>query len=177
EQAKAELRAFIQEGARSEQRVSEGMRQTLRKGLNLTGGGFAFGTGLSAVRGTTTSGIGDVIGESLGSVGAQLAQFVLGDLDEQAKATRSAREETIQAFGAIAGSRGSIPPGAKNFFDQIKTLRLQEEQGREIFERDARFRGPGVDQLINRIVAAFGELVDRAVDELVRRLNPVNWFT
>jgi hypothetical protein len=142
----------------------------------MIGAGAAFGTGLAAVRGATQSGTGDVVGEALGGYGSQVAEFFLGDLDENAKAAKAAREETIQAFGSIAGATNRVPPGAKNFFDQIKSLRVQEERGRELFERDERFRGPGVGQLVDRIMAGIGELLSQAVDKLASKLNPWNWF-
>lgn len=142
----------------------------------MIGAGAAFGTGLAAVRGATSSGIGDVIGEALGGYGAEIAEFFLGDLDEKARASRSAREETIQAFGAIAGATNRIPPGARNFFEQVRSMRIQEERGREIFERDRDMRGPGVGQLVDRIMAGVGELLSSAVDKLASKLNPTNWF-
>lgn len=173
-QAKSELRDLVRQSAETSGRASSTLRQRINQGLGVVGLGTGIGAGVAAVRGATESGIGDVIGESLGGLGAQLAQTFLGSLDEDARATRSAREETIQAFGAIAGQTDRIPPGARDFFNQVKSVRLQEERGREIFQRDDDFRGPGVGDLIDRILDGIGELVSQAVDALADRLNPFN---
>ena len=175
-QAKSELGGLVREGARTAKKVASGIRSTVGKGLGAVGLGAGIGVGISAVTGATKTGVGDVVGESLGGIGARISEFFLGDLNEQAKATRSAREETIQAFGAIAGARGEIPPGARQFFESVKSLRVQEERGREMFEMDDRFRGPSVGDMIDRIMTKVGELISDAVDQLAAKLNPVNWF-
>jgi len=172
-QAKGDLRDLTRDAAQAAGRVGGTIRGAVGKGLGVVGLGGGIGAGLAAVRGSTSSGFGDVIGESLGGIGAQLAESFLGNLDEDARATKSAREETIQAFGSIAGStKGGIPPGAQNYFNQIKSLRLQEEKGKELFERDERFRGPGVEDMIDRIMSGLGEMVSKAVQDLKNKLNP-----
>ncbi len=170
--AKGELRGLVKDSERAAGRVSGSVRGAISRGFGLVGAGAAIGTGLSAVRGATESGIGDVVGEAFGGIGHRIAEFLLGDLNEKAKATRAAREETIQAFGAIAGHTGSIPPGAKTFFDQVAALREEQEKGRELFQGDERFRGPGIDQFLKRIVDALTGLLSDAVSELASRLNP-----
>ncbi len=171
-QAKGDLRGLTRAAAGVAGRVGGGIRRAVGRGLGAVGLGAGIGTGLAAVRGATQSGLGDVIGEAFGGIGAELAQTLLGDLDEKAKASRTAREETIQAFGAIAGQTGKVPPGAQNYFNQIRSLRLQEEKGRELFERDERFRGPGIGDMIDRIMDGIGTLVSSAVDTLADKLNP-----
>ncbi len=170
--AKGELRALLRQSARTAGQVSGAVRGAVGRGLGAVGLGGGIGAGLAATRAATQSGFGDVIGESLGGLGAQLSEFFLGDLDEKARATRAAREETIQAFGAIAGQQGAVPPEARNFFQQVRTLRQQEETGRELFERDERFRGPGIGELIDRIMEGIGNLLSEAVDALAAKLNP-----
>lgn len=171
-QAKGQLQGLVRESASAAGKVASGIRSTVSKGLGAVGFGAAVGTGIQAVRGATQSGTGDVIGEALGGIGHQVAEFFLGDLNEDARASRAAREETIQAFGALAGARGEIPPGAKQFFEGVKTLRLQEEKGRELFEADGKFRGPGIGDIVDRIMKGVGELVSRGVERLGEILNP-----
>jgi hypothetical protein len=171
-QAKTELRGFVRESAAAAGRVAGGVKRAIGRGLGVVGLGAGIGTGLAAVRGATESGFGDVVGEAFGGVGAELAETLFGSLDEEARATRAAREETIQAFGAIAGRAGEIPPGARNFFEQVRSLRVEEERGREMFQRDERFRGPGVGQLVDRIMEGIGTLISQAVDALAEKLNP-----
>ena len=170
-QAKTELGGLVRESARAAGRVSAGIRSTVGRGLGAVGFGAAVGVGVSAMRGATQSGVGDVVGEALGGVGAQVAEFLLGDLDETARATKSAREEMIQAFGAIGGGmnggKGGVPPGAPEFFASVKSLHVQNERGREVIERDERFRGPGVGDLVSRIGDVIGTELGKAVDKLV----------
>lgn len=172
-QAKSELAGLLKEGKRVAGKVSAGVRATVGRGLGAVGFGGAVAAGAAAFRGATESGLGDVASEALGGYGAQLAEFFLGDLDEKARASRSAREETIQAFGAITGARGgAIPPGARQYFENVKSLRLQEEKGREAFERDQQFRGPGIGEFVDRIMGGIAELVSKAVERLGEILNP-----
>jgi len=169
-QAKSELGGLTREAARTAGKVASGIRATVGRGLGAVGVGAAIGTGISAVRGATESGLGDTVGEALGGIGAQMAEFFLGDLDEKARASRTAREETIQAFGAIAGQRGAVPPAAREFFTNVRALRLQEEKGRELFERDDKFRGPGIGEIVDRIMGGLGKLLSEAVDNLVSKI-------
>jgi len=171
-QAKASLSGLVRESARAAGKVSAGIRATIGRGLGAAGFGAAIGTGMAAVRGATESGVGDVIGEALGGIGHQVAEFFLGDMNEDARASKAAREETIQAFNAIAGARGEIPAGARQFFEGVKTLRLQEERGRELFEADGKFRGPGIGDIIDRIMKGVGEMIARGVERLGEILNP-----
>lgn len=173
-QAKSEMSGLKREGERASGQLSSSLRSAVSKGFAAVGMGGAIGAGISAVRGATESGFGDIVSETFGQYGSQLADFFLGDLDEKSKAARAAREETIQAFGAITGARGgAIPPGALQFYESVRSLRLQEEQGRDVIERDERFRGPGVSDMVDRIMTKVGELLSAAVDELANKLNPI----
>jgi len=170
-QAKTELGGLVRESARAAGKVASGIRSTVGRGLGVVGFGAAFGTGVSAVRGATESGVGDVVGETLGGIGAQLSEWMLGDLDDEARAKRAARAETIEAFGAIAGGmnggKGGIPPGAREFFDSVKSLRQQEERGRQLFERELGRDSGGVGDLISRIGSVIGDELNKAVEHLV----------
>ena len=171
-EAKGELRGLTHSARAAAGRVGAGIRRTVGRGLGAVGLGAGIGAGLAAVRGATASGFGDVIGESLGAIGAQLSRAVLGELPSDARAAKSAREDTIAAFGAIAGHTGRIPPGAKNYFDQIKALRFEQEEGRRLFEEDTKFHGPGIEKLMDRIMEGIGKLLTQAVDALAEKLNP-----
>ena len=128
---------------------------------------------MAAIRGASESSFGDVIGEALGGFGHQVSEFFWGDLNEDARASKSAREETISAFGTIAGMKGKVPEEAKAYFDQVKALRLNEEKGRELFEGDrARFGGEDIKTVIDRILAGINGLITAAVNTLAEKLNP-----
>ena len=80
-QAKSQLTGLVRESARSAGRLTNNIRSVVGKGLGAVGMGTAIGTGISAVRGATESGVGDVIGESLGGFGKMAEEFFLGDLN------------------------------------------------------------------------------------------------
>lgn len=170
--AKGELRDLTNRAERTAGRVAGGVRNAVSRGLGVVGIGAGIGAGVTAVRGATESGFGDVVGEALGGLGARISDFFLGSLDEEARAAKSAREETIAAFGAIAGATGKIPPGAKAFFDSVESLRLQEEKGRDLIRRHKDFQGPDTGELIDRILDGIGRLLTEAVDALADKLNP-----
>jgi len=172
-QAKGELRDMTRDAESTAGRVSGGIRRALGRGLRAVGFGAAIGSGIAAVRGATESGIGDVVGESLGGIGAQLAQFFLGDLDDKARSSRRAREEAIATFGTVAGIRNEISPGMRNWFDATQKRMEKEERGRQLFERDEQFRGPGLDDLVTRIMQGLAGLLKTAVQELLSGLNPI----
>jgi hypothetical protein len=171
-QAKSQLSGLVRESARSAGKLTNNIRSVVGKGLGAVGLGTAIGTGISAVRGATESGIGDVVGESLGAAGKMMEEMFLGTLNEDARSSRRAREETIQAFGAIAGARNEIPPEARQFYNNIKSLRMDEERGRDLFETDTQMRGPGMDKIIDRIMGGFGKMVSEAMTRLIDAINP-----
>jgi phage-related protein len=169
-QAKTELGGLVREGRTAAGKVASNLRSVVGKGLGAAGFGGAVGAGFAAVRGATESGVGDVVGEALGGIGAQAEQFFLGSMGEEARATRSAREETIQAFGAIAGATNAIPPGAREFFDSVKSIAKDSEHGRTLFETNEQFRGPGIGDMIDKIMEGLSKLLNMAVDNLISKI-------
>ena len=174
-QAKADLDGLTREASRTAGRAGGRIRAAVGRGLGLVGAGAAVGAGISAVRGATESGVGDVIGEAFGGYGKQLEQFFLGNMADGAKADRSAREATIQAFAAQVGANnGVIPPGAKEYFDQVRSLHMEREEGRSAIERDERFRNTKPQDMIEQILKGLNQIVDDAVEALYQKL--VSWF-
>ena len=169
-QAKGDLRALSKQAGKTAGNIGKGLRRSVGRGLGAIGLGGGIGVGLAAVKGSTSSGFGDAVGESFSAIGAQLNDFFLGDMDDQARATRKAREETIQAFGFQAGASGSIPPGARQFFENRRAEFEQEEIGRSKFEQDKQFKGPDIDDIIARIMSGFGTLISEAVTSLADEL-------
>jgi len=171
--AKGDLGGLVRQGKAAAGRIGSNLQGAVRGGMGIgksIGVGAGIGAGLAAVKGASSSGIGDLIGESFGGIGASLNEFFLGDIDDKARAAKSAREETINAFGAIAGQTNQIPPGAQQFFNQVKGLRENEEKGRSLFEQNDNFRGPGVGAMIDRIGTMLGGLLSDAVDALADKL-------
>ena len=171
-QAKGDLRDLTKRAKATGARVGSGVRGAVGKGLGVIGLGGGVGAGLAAVKGATSSGLGDVIGEAFGGIGARMAQTVFGDMDEKARADKSAREETISVFQARAGQLGYIPPEAKSFYNQVRTINLQAERGRELFQQSDQFRSTNAGDMVDRIMTGVGELISQAVDALADKLNP-----
>lgn len=174
-QAKADLAELNREGERTAESVSSSFGDSLL-GKGLKGVGIAaVGAGVYQLAKPTVGGVGDLLGESLGGLGANIAQFLFGDLDEKARGAQRAREEAKDAFAMIAGARGSIPPEARTFFAAVSRLRTQEEAGREMFDRDSAFRGPGVGALVERIMSGIGKMIAEAAETIANKLLPWNW--
>lgn len=175
-QARGELRDVVKDAEATSGRVSEGVRKAIRGGMGIARGiglGAGIGAGVSAIRGATESGVGDVVGEALGGIGLDLERLFLGDLPDTAKGERRAREETVQAFGAIVGQTGVVPPAAQNFYQQVRGLRIEEEKGARLLAENLP-RSSNVTDLVDRIMEGFGTLISQAVDALADKLNPVS---
>ena len=165
--ASAQLKGLIRESARTAGRIAGGVRGAVGRGMGAVGLGAGVGAGMAAIKSSTSSGLGDIIGETTGLLGAKLEKWVFGDMAEKARSAKYAREQTHEAFDAIAGSRGSIPPAAVGFFKSVEAQRAKVESGRQMIERDDRFRGPGVDDLITKITEALNELFHMAADKII----------
>ena len=168
--ALTELSKLEREAERAGGKVGSSIRTAVGRGLGAVGLGGAFGAGVQAIRGATESGVGTVLSEAFSPLGKAMEEFFLGDLNENAKASSAAREETIQAFGVQAGMSGVIPPGAKQFFESVRGIHMTQERGRELFELSSDFSGPGFGEITDRILEGLGTLLSEAVDNLADKL-------
>jgi len=170
-QALAQLRDLTKKGAATAGRIGGKIRGVVGRGLGAVGLGGAIGAGLGAVQGATASGVGDIAGEVFGGIGANINDRFLGDHDDNARANKGAREEVVKAFGAIAGHRGSVPPEAEKYFQQVKALRLEQEKGRSLIEGDSRFRTTDGGDVVDRIMGESKKLLWEAVEVLGTKLS------
>lgn len=145
-------------------------------GVRAVGLGAGIGAGIAAIRGPAAQGFGDVFSEALGGIGSQIQYWALGDLVPEARASSKAREETISAYATIAGMSDKIPPEARNFYAQTKSLMMEVEKGRSMFERDDAFRGPGIDDIIAKLVSSLKAAFMEGFEYLADKLTPTNWF-
>ena len=176
-QAKGEMRGLVKESSRMAARAGAGIRSAVGRGLGVIGLGAGVGTAVAAVRGATQSGIGDVISESLGGYGVQLERWALGDLALDARASRTAREQTVQNFAQVVGTLGTVPPAVKQYYENVKTFQADYEKGRRLLEDPkSGLRGPSIDELIKRIGAVLKDLLFQAAEHLASKLNPINWI-
>ena len=155
-QAKGQLRGLTKEASRVASGVSGRIRSFVGRGMTAVGLGAGLGAGIAAVRQVASSGIGDVVGEYTTHAGAMANEALTGDFDDKARASQSAREQTMQVFALQAGQTGVVPQGAFEFYNGIKALREQEELGRSKIAQDERFYSK----------AAPGDLWDQATTSL-----------
>ena len=172
DQAKAELADLQGRAEKTSGNVSGGIRRALRRGLGAVGVGAAFQAGVSTVKGATSSGFGDLVGELLSPLAAQLNETILGDLDDEARATKAAREQLISSFGQVIGHTNNIPAGAQQLFDQTKQIMMEKERGRSLVEQDERF-GLNTDpkDVIARIIEGFGNAVKAGLQWFWQKLT------
>lgn len=165
--AKAELASLTKGAASVAGNIGSGIRNAVRTGLGAAGLGGAFGVGLgaaqSALGGPTLGAIGDVASEFVGPWGALARNWLFDGLDVNARASKQAREQTIQAFGSVIGMTGQIPKGAYSYFDQVQRLHLSAEKGRQAIEGDDRFYAMSEErkQAVNKLVDAMVWLADK----------------
>ena len=173
QQAKAQLRSLVDDAKDAGQSIRKVYRSTIGKGLNAIGLGGAFGAGMQAIKGATEGSVGDIFGEALGPLGQVISHFFFGNMGEDARASKAAREDAINTFGAVAGAQHwqSIPPGVRNWEESMKRIHLQREMGKTLFESDPKMHGPNLEEVIKRIMEGIGTLVRDAMDYLLGGLR------
>lgn len=172
--AKREMSGLVREGFRTAGKINAGIRGTIGRGLGAVGLGAGVGTGLQAIRGATESGFGAVVGETFGALGAQLEDFLLGDLGADARAAKTTRDDVIRTFAYQAATmnngEGGVPQEAKNYQQSLYSLNRQFEKGRKIIESDKDMFGPGIGDVLVRIGKVIGQELTKAVDYLIDQI-------
>lgn len=170
--AQAALDALHREGERTGARLSDEIRDSfLGRGLQAFGIGAAFGGGMAAVKGATQSGIADVAGETFGAFAQQVNDFFLGNLDDDARAATTAREEAVRAFSHQAGFKGEVPQAARSWFEARKSVALNEEKGRSILLADDSFYGAGIGAVIERVTDKLVGAIKAVGDALINEFK------
>lgn len=170
EKAKASLANLLHSMGSTVGRVGGNIRHAVGKGLDTVGLGGGVGQAAGVIRGATEGGVSDIISEAFSPMAAQMEHFFLGSLGQEARASMAARAQTQEVFGYTAGQKGSIPQGAKSYFDQIRTIKQTEEHGKALFEQSSQFAGPGPKEIIDRILAGLKKIFDDAVSSLADKL-------
>lgn len=170
-QAKADLQGLTQNAAAAGGRIGDSVRSAFGRGIQsinpVSGVG---GATASALRSPLQTGVSDVVGEAFGGWGVAAERFFLGDMGAEARAARSAREDTIATFGTVAGMTGRVPQAARNYFEQLTSLNMNQEKGRMMLEEQLRTMDPG--SLVDRLLKGIGEELAKAVERLREILNP-----
>lgn len=165
-QAKAELAGLSKIAANTAGRIGSGITSAVSRGVNVLGLGAGIGAGIAAVRGPTEGGFSAVASEIVAPLGHYIESALLGTGGQQARADKAAREETMNAFAAVAGAQGAIPPAARAYFNQVRAMRMQEEHGRYLIESDPGFRTTDPYAVVDRLMAGIAQLFQDLVAEL-----------
>jgi hypothetical protein len=156
-QAKADLEALVKQSEGTSGRVGDNIRESLGRGLGIAAAsGAAFGAGFSAIRAAATSdvgsGFGDITGEVFNSWGARLNEWLLGDIDDLARARTTSRNFMIENFAQTYQHHGKTE-GMMNIFDSVTARELLREQGVSALKRD--FPSDDlIEKMLERIVGA-----------------------
>lgn len=156
----------IDKGVREQKREVERSFGDKMKGLTYAGVGFLAGNLTAQAKG----GFSTVLGETIGPYASQFENWVFGGQQIDARAAQSAREQTIQAMGMDVGRRG-LQQGHKTYFEQIKSVRMMEERGRQLIESNPDMYG-GFDfgKAWDRLSTAIADGVKAGVDYLWSKL-------
>jgi hypothetical protein len=170
-QAKGEMREVRKEGERTAGSISEGLSATIRRGFAMTGAGAAFAGGVGAARAAVSGGVGDAFGGAFSMLSASLNDYLLGSIDDEQRAIRSARDQTIEAFAPVAGMLNGVPPEAQQFFQTIKTLEFEKEKGRSLIMADPAFQGAGFVDIFSQMGVQIGERVANGIMEKLEEMR------
>lgn len=173
-QAKGEMREVKREGQRTAGSISEGLSATIRRGFAMTGAGAAFAGGVGVARAAVSGGMGDAFGGAFSMLSASLNDYLLGSIDDEQRAIRSARDQTIEAFAPVAGMLNGVPPEAQQFFQAVRTLEFEKEKGRSLIMSDPAFQGAGFTdifvQMGEQIGSAVADAISSKIDALLNKL-------
>lgn len=144
-----------------------GLGKILGYGAGLVGAGAI----LSPLAGPTLGGIGDILGEKLGGLGARIETGLFGNLPAEARASAMARKNIEDVFAYHVAQTGTIPPMARASYEAQFARNTLREKGIQAIEKDKAFRqGDIVDQVdkfthsvLDAIAQGFNHLGDKIV--------------
>jgi hypothetical protein len=162
--AKAQLEGLMKTARKAPGRIAARIRGEALRGIGL---GAGIGIGMSAIRGPTAQGFGDVIGEAFGGWGEALKRWALGNMASEAEGMKQARSEMQQAYGVLAGAQDwkSLPTGVRAQWEALKARRVEEARGREVIRRQT-YDDQFLEKLIERLGKAFADAATAAVNNM-----------
>ena len=128
--------------------------------------GAGIATGAALVGSVSRSSFGDVAGEFLGPIAANLSNAIFGEQDDRARAQRAAREQTIQTFGSHAQYNREA---ALNYYNQIAELNLNKEKGASAIREDPRFYQG--DRNAKSLTDLLAEAISKAISDGFRNIQ------
>lgn len=168
-QAKQEVDEVKREG----QRAADEMKVSLSDRIK-TGYRDHVAPTVSQITRKTSSGMSDIFSGQINRFGQLVNDFVLGDIDDKARATNSAREETANMFAFTAGQRGHIPQEAVNYFNQRQAFHEKKEIGMSMINADQTFAGEGLGKIFEQIGKHLGNSLADAINSGFNKVRA--WF-
>ena len=180
--ARAELRGLTKQAQQTGGRVGAGIRRAVGKGLGAAGMGAFFAGGMGAAKsvigGSLISGAGDIISETFGAFGQKLNDLFLGDMDDNSRARKYARDHIYQTYRGVTASTG-ITAGMISHFHAVKDVQKPIEVGGSIIRGyTAFYKDKDATGLVEKITAAITQGLADAVDNIIRFLkSPYKFVT
>ena len=165
--AKKALVALTKQAKATSGRVASELKGAVTSGFGM---GAGFGAGVAAIKGATAGGVGDVVRDSLGGYGAELSEFLLGDLDDAGRAKKATRDEIADSFASVVSRQGGISPSIKGAFENLYTNRLHEEIGKGVIEREEAFGGKAAGEMVDKISSSIKDALKEAADYLLGKM-------
>lgn len=100
------------------------------------GMGAAFSAGFAMLKAAMSTGPSQIAGEVLSPYGQMANDFFLGATDDEARASRAAREQVAETYAFSAGGPGGTPEGARNMFQVLRGINTQIEVGKSRLRAD-----------------------------------------
>lgn len=159
--AEEDLDRLNQKGAEAAEKASREVESKSRlKGYASSAAGGAVAS--------TRSGALDIAGAGLTGIGDILNSWVLGHIDDQARADMRARADVVEIY-----KHGGNVEGARTLFEDLRKRYGREERNagdiRKAVGKDI------VENLISGLVKGIGSYIEAGVDKIVEKLNPLNF--
>lgn len=163
--AKKALDGLTRQAKSTGSRVSRDLKGAVTSGFGI---GAGYGVGLAALKSSTAGGVGDVVGEALGGFGADLAESILGDLDDTARAKKRAREDMISDMSSAVGAHGWTQHMSRTH-ESLTDFYKVEEIGKGVIDRETRSKDE-IGNIVTRLGSMIGDELIKAADHLYNKL-------
>lgn len=156
--AKAELRKLGKEGEKSAGRVNDSLSGGFGKAAAM---GAVAGAGFGLAQRAVSRASSGVISEAFSGFNAGLDDMAGGP---EARAAKSAREQTKGAFAEIIGRMKdpTVTPDIRNYYNNVKGLREITERGNSAIDQE--FGGEAIKKGIDAVTSVIAEVGESIVN-------------
>lgn len=130
----------------------------------------AVGLAKSSVSGVAGGSFSDLVGEQFLSLGRNIEDFIFGDTAKEARAQRSARQQSYDVFALQAGILNREPPGARQWMDNVARIETYKQKGQHVLDTAEGFSYKGIEELLQRFIDGIGGYISAGFKELAKRI-------